>query len=505
MRTFLGKCYVLGCLIVLGNYAFAKAQQSSTATTTSLSIEQPLKITAATSRTQLFEAIERLENDHGIKASLTNYSKDGDLIIHLGLRILDKTGVTRRWEQMANDGIPDLCIYVSGDNKLESLVNCNEVVTSAIANIKKEEAVVEMPAIAAPISTTATISRMAGNENSTQKNTDLSKTARATVKEAIAPDVQRIDQAIDRKKQQLDGLKKLQDQKLEESQQIKEQNIDARESLRELEKENKRQIAQRNKLKFNNAKEKQRRDSLAAQQARLEKKLLMQQQSLEESRIRQAQLQKELERQEQLIREQGLKNETAQGLKAYRTAINGTTGDEELLRQGYLVFAGEQCLYKVYDGYTIVYDNLGKLLFTINKELGSDYLEGTLRMQRGSFNYQYNDNVLILRDKDGNTVNEQGVPIKNEALFEAGQNLNTETFTITQSSSVRDLQQLQLQVQDTGADFKILEQVRNGMGEITSIKVSLDNNEMKFMQQMGALKIKIIVNNVLSTTKIEQL
>lgn len=86
----------------------------------------------------------------------------------------------------------------------------------------------------------------------------------------------------------------------------------------------------------------------------------------------------------------------------------GEENGEELIAQGYLMFALEQCFYKVYDGYSIVYGNQGNFLFTINQELREKPSTGELKIKGKPFVYTYSRNLLYIKNADGNLVNEHG-------------------------------------------------------------------------------------------------
>ncbi len=206
-----------------------------------------------------------------------------------------------------------------------------------------------------------------------------------------------------------DSITKQVNARLRENRELfKQERSIQKQELSQLQIELNKSQRERNTLRYNNEREQAKRDSLKAQQERLQRQLELQKQQLEETLQLQAENEKIIAQQQAVIEDQGLKAETATSLKAYRTALLGAPEGEEIIAQGYLTFAYEQCSFKTYPGYSIVYSSLGKFLFTINQELGEKPISVTLKIKGDAFNYTYTGNVLFVKDTDGNLVNENG-------------------------------------------------------------------------------------------------
>jgi hypothetical protein len=68
----------------------------------------------------------------------------------------------------------------------------------------------------------------------------------------------------------------------------------------------------------------------------------------------------------------------------------GNPENDKLNKQGYLFFAADQCSYKVYESYTIVYDAMVKVMFSIDKELMDQTVSGELKIRGRAFDYFLN-------------------------------------------------------------------------------------------------------------------
>jgi len=386
MKLFVGFKTHRFVIVAVLFFAFAKANSQSSLdnmATTSYSITKDFD------RTQLFEMIKTLQSTYDLEAKLTAYSRNQNKLKQLGIAIKPVDGKWVEYTTRAEEGIAPVCIEV-GYQKVMFIKTCKSVTEIQDLPKKQEkEAVVEINKVSSRQQKLDSLKVSAAILAMNRK----AEYALAVAEKAIAQNA-RLEETQAAMNQKTDSLKL---EKSAKKVELKELQIEVNSSIRE-----------RNVLKTNNQREKARRDSLIIQQQRLQERLEQQQIELKIAQEQQAKNEQLIKEQQVVIKEQGLQSETAESLKAYRTALLGNTNGDELLKQGYLLFAMEQCLYKVYRGYTVVYGNNGNFLFTINQELMERPTTGTLKIKGRPFSYTHKANVIFIKDEDGNLVNQHG-------------------------------------------------------------------------------------------------
>jgi len=390
MNAFVGKCNTLICLLVVIVFAFAEANSQSNFNTSN---EQLYTITPDFDRAQLFELIKELKTDQQFEVRLTAYSRNENQLKELGIAVKPMDGDWVEFSTQDDAGIAPVCLKVI-EGKLNSFSMCDPTMA-----VNQQEEIIE-PVVEQTISKNSIVTV----ESSTQESIVPQKNITAREKSLLLKDEQRRLRA----EQYNDRVEEIKMNLAEETDSIKIKKSETKAQLKDLQIEVNRSRRERTTLASSNQREKAKRDSLQAQQDRLQLQMERQQQQLEQMIAQQKANEELIKQQQQVIEEQGLKAETAESLKAYRTALEGDRGDEKLKSKGYLIFASEQCLYKVYDGYSIVYGNQGNFLFTINKELSTTPLSGELKIKGKQFVYNYSGNVLFIKDSEGELVNEHG-------------------------------------------------------------------------------------------------
>lgn len=386
MNAFVGKCDRMTCLLVVMVLAFAKANSQHNLTTSS---EQQYTITSNFDREQLFDLIKDLKTDQQFEVRLTEYSRNESRLKKLGIAVKPENGEWVEFKTQNDAGIVPICVKAI-NGQLNYLNSCNSA--EVAANEKQLTPAVDKQD-SPDNSTIATV----GTEK--QQANQLSRENSLLFKEQ-----QRLDQ-VQQHNDRVDEIKK---KLFVETDSIKTQKSETKAQLKELQIEVNRSLRQRTTLASSNKREKVRRDSLQAQQNRLQQQVELQQQQLDEMIAQKKANEQLIKKQQEIIEEQGLKAETAESLKAYRTALIGDTSDDKLKFQGYLTFALEQCFYKVYDGYSIVFGNQGNFLFTINKELATTPVSGELKIKGKQFSYNYSNNILYIKDSADHLINEHG-------------------------------------------------------------------------------------------------
>jgi hypothetical protein len=483
MKAFVGKCTIMAYTMFLMCAAFAKAQTPSTTqqeTSTAAVINQ-LTIDSTMDRTQLFALISRLRTQHNIDLRLTSYSRNRELIRKLGLQVTDATGQSMDFEAANSSGINSICIDVAASDRLARIGYCDDAVQSE-----------ENTSISNVVDATASDKAMTATR---QQVVQRMQDSAAAVKEQRI--TARSDRQVQKNEARLQRLDSLQDQTVDQQVQLDSQRLAARAELKELDRLKKEQIKERKQLAFNNRRAKAVRDSLQQQQERLQQQLDAQQLKLEATKAQQEELTTTVQQQQRIIKSQGLQAETAQSLEAYRNALADPDGSDDMLRKGFLTFAGEQHSYQVYDGYTAVYDTLGKLLFILNKELGNGSIAETLKIKGEIYNYTYRDEVLIVTNNKGQSVNAYGETLQSEVVnpirFEA-----TDEFTISNQTTGIELQDMAAQMNVAGIDFMPLSIERDNKNELifVSFKVNGEQYNIGDSENFPEIQIKIDRENL---------
>ncbi|KQC33154.1 hypothetical protein AAU57_07390 [Nonlabens sp. YIK11] len=385
-------CAYISVLMV---FAFAKANSQTSPTNIS---KKSYSITKDSSREELFGIIDELKTDHKLEVKLFAYQRNENHVKELGIAVKP---VNEDWiEYVANNenGIDPICMVV-GDGSVDRLSLCNEpIVQPEIANTLQQPSKI--------LAKSETF--VPSNITRTQQLDSLRAVATLA---SIERQSARQEQQMDRVKSQNEQLEQIKETLSTDADSIKTEKALRKKELQELQIEVNRSRRERQTLAYNNERAEAKRDSLQAQQQRLQETLLKQEEMLAQALAQQARYEELIKKQQEVIEEQGLKSETAESLKAYRKAMLGEDDGSNFKSQGYLIFALEQCLYKVYDGYSIVYGNQGNFLFTINQELKQTPMSGTLKIQGESFTYNYSGNVLYIKNEDGDLVNQNGEPL----------------------------------------------------------------------------------------------
>ncbi len=131
MTSLVGKLKWLFVIIVLGNYAFAKAETrpfycNTTAVITGISTT--FTIDKSTEREELFRIMSDLKALHNIDAKLTAYKRNADVITSLGMQFISASGVVTNMQQDNTDGITAMCIIVNNTTKeIERARTCEQL------------------------------------------------------------------------------------------------------------------------------------------------------------------------------------------------------------------------------------------------------------------------------------------------------------------------------------------------------------------------------------------
>lgn len=377
---------------------------------------------------------------------LTAYSYNENKLKELGISLKPVDGDWIAYKESNNNGIASICMRV-GDGSIQYLQSCenqkaldepkvaavtvtneeSKIVTESkikkkdnfdnslplvkpVKNLKQERAI-SMVKVSEEKEGLSSRQAEKSPVNDNQKNERQKELEILREQANLAQSERKTSEneaRLKKVKDQTERLQQIKDVMVADTDSLKREKSTGKAALKDLQIEVNRSRRERQALASNNKRQQVKRDSLLAQQVRLEQELIEQQARLEQAKLLREENERLIKQQQELIEEQGLKSETAESLKAYRTALLGEENGDELLAQGYLMFALEQCFYKVYNGYSIVYGNQGNFLFTINQELREKPSTGELKIKGKPFVYTYSRNLLYIKDTDGNLVNEHG-------------------------------------------------------------------------------------------------
>ncbi|SCY15421.1 hypothetical protein SAMN05192588_1411 [Nonlabens sp. Hel1_33_55] len=383
------------CLVVFMVFAFVKANSQ---TDSASIINTSYTFTKNDSREQLFKTINDIRADHQVEVKLIAYSRRENQVKELGIALRPENGEWMEFNAVKEQGIKSVCINLI-DGAVNYIKSCDD----------KEIITPRSPVLRQDVVTSQEVVKAADKTKTRQEQLDSLKAGAVAAKEERLSLNQQQD--LERKELQNDQLAGIKNDLIIDTDSIKREKALRKAELRKLQIEVNRSTRERQSLAYNNKRERAKRDSLQDQQLRLQEKLDSQQRLLQETLAQQIINDELIKKQQQIIEEQGLKSETAESLKAYRKAMLGENDGHDFKSQGYLLFAMEQCLYKVYEGYTIVYGNQGNFLFTINKELNTSPMVGTLNINGDTFDYSFSGDVLSIKNANGDLVNQDGAPL----------------------------------------------------------------------------------------------
>ena|GEM_PF-3667417 len=116
MTSLLGKWKWVVVIVLLGNFAFAKANSRpqyavkkcfTTDSIASYTIDRFIE------RDALFALLNKIDATHSIKAELIVYTRSANVTVALGLRFTSASGVVTNMHQERTDGIAAMCVVVS--------------------------------------------------------------------------------------------------------------------------------------------------------------------------------------------------------------------------------------------------------------------------------------------------------------------------------------------------------------------------------------------------------
>lgn len=366
-------------------FAFAKAYSQSSSLDNDV---QTFSINQDFDKDQIFDLLNTLRSKYALDVKLTAYAQNGSKLKKLGISMKGDNG---EWmEHVANDsnGIDPVCMEIS-KGVVNYINSCSNAVTeSSVQTIQSQD---------------LTANR---NQLNREKQLDsLRQIAELKKEERLSTASAQVAEYMVAQNDQLAAINA---ELRSETDLLKIEKSTQKAELQSLQIEVNTALRERQTLDYNNTREKARRDSLQAQQLRLLQQLETQQKELEKAVALKAANEAIIKQQQEVIESQWLKSETAESLKAYRTAMLGVESGDQLLSKGYLIFSQEQCLFKVFQDYTIVYGNQGNFLFTINEELGTKPQTGSLKIKGESYTYTFTGNVLYIKDDSGNLINQYG-------------------------------------------------------------------------------------------------
>ena len=478
MNAFVGECRFLKVFFVIVFFAFAKANSQSEAPAAA---SASIIITKNTTREELISVFKTLREEHLIDGHLTAFKRNSDRINKLGLTLTDNTNEVFTYQTDASTGIQEICIKLMAGGRVSFLGLCNStpvVKTAAVTKISSSKDEVILSSIATE------------RPNVREQQLEVLR-AKAEIRDEERQ-VSKLESELARRASNVAVLEDRQDDIVSTTGYLKQQQQVAREELKQLEKETNEVKRERKKLDYNNERALAKRDSLRDQQLRLQQQLEQEQKQLEATIQAQKVARELIAQQQQVIAEQGLKAETAESLKAYRTALLGKEGNEVLKKKGFLFFAAEQCSYQIYQGYTIIYDALGKILFTINRELSRSPMSGELNINGKRYTYLYQANSLMVKNQVGQVVNQYG-----ELLYpsqEPERELEfhkTHEFTIEASSSPRELLAIFMDIGTFNFEANILQETRNAQGVLIELIFILQGDEFVIEKSAGIPTVRI--------------
>ncbi|BAO55792.1 hypothetical protein NMS_1783 [Nonlabens marinus S1-08] len=459
-------------------FAFAKANSQSD---TSIAVNSPITFTKNTTRTELFDIIKSLADEHQVKAQLTAYRRSSDRINSLGFKFTDATGKVSEFETEASTGISDLCLNVSVEGSVTFFGLCSS--PTVAEKIRGDTTPADLITVVSTNSSPAKVNVREQQLEVLRENAVARDRARNSLK---------LQNELARKETNVAVLEERQDEIVSATDMLRQQQQIAREELKQLEKETNAVKRERKQLDYNNERALAKRDSLRDQQARLQQQLEREQKELEATIQAQNIARELIAKQQQVIEEQGLKAETAENLKAYRTALLGKEGNETLKKKGFLFFAADQCSYQIYEGYTIIFDALGRILFTINKELSQSPMSGELKINGKRYTYLYQANSLMVKNQVGQAVNQYGELLYPSQEAEIQLQFNTtHEFTIEAGLSPRELLAAFMDIGTLNFEAAILRETRNAKGVLVELIFQLQGDEFVFQDPAGISSIRI--------------
>lgn len=553
MTSLLGKLKCVVVLIILGYSAFAKANSSKPYyhTTDLTSIKQTYTLDRFMDRDELFELFKTLTSNHQISAKLTAYKRGAGLITTLGIEFTSATGVVTNVYQEHPDGIKKLCITVDKATKeITSAQSCEPAVKSTQATVKSAQQE-RLVAVRERIATTQEIAtlRLEQQRESNRIAIEARKNAMAAKLEASrmrtdsimqfasqAREEQRLviaQRALERKEElEQARLAKIDQDKIAIEEQTAALALKAqqeREELQRLEEEKARvseqglkqqaaiiaarDAAKQAKDSLLKLERNSKRQRLTMERARLEKaqseitRVLNEKNALEKLKTKQEEKLKQLELATNKSKEIIALRKEQNDLKAKLTLLEierqqaeavlaAPLNDEHFLYEGFLYFNADQCYYKVVEGATYVFDNLGSLLFMLDSELEKGDAVGTLTIKNETYNYLLKNNVLTVTSKDGKPVNEHGavqtvariINNREESLrpFEV-----TTAFKINAKTTQTDIDKLAESLDSLGHQFQLYDFERSASGMLKKVVFFIDENNYTFQNPDGITSIVI--------------
>ncbi|WP_194850078.1 hypothetical protein [Nonlabens antarcticus] len=483
MNAFLGNRNSVMLFIAVILFAFAKANSQQAP---AIQTDSTFTIDKLTTRADLMNLLKTLREEYQLEVKLTDFQSSASQINSLGLELKGSDNRTIDYQTASLNGIDGICIDLLEPGTVSFLGLCSTSKTT------KNES---QTAINKEVNFEEKESQQLVSTDDAASKKDLARQERLLEitelrEQADQKNTKRLEEIENQKAEKTTGqiqvLEVQKDRVISDTQTMKAQQIAIRAELKQLENESNRIKRERKTLDYNNLRALAKRDSLEQHQIRLIEIIEEENARLLETIAAQEKGRSVIERQNKVIEEQGLRAETAEGIKAYRTAIMGGSKDEVLKKQGYLFFAADQCSYKVYEGYTIVYSLLGKMLFTINKELLAPTVNGTLNIKGKPYDYLFASNYLIIKNEKGQMVNEYGDLL--DRSFETTAVIPFEKshdFTIKSKTSPRQLLAIKTDMKTLGIEMEVFEQYRNENDIIIDLSFTLQGKEYIFQDING--------------------
>jgi hypothetical protein len=482
-------------------FAFAKANSQSDP---AMTVRTTISIDQNTTRTDLISLLNSLRTEQHMEVKSTSFRRSDDRIKKLGLNLTDVEDKISEFETDGSSGIKKLCILINPTGTIAFLGLCESLSTAFIENDKYIPA--NSPAVITgdQIVPEATISQnLTANGSRRQELGQLRRKSSSREQQRLAViQIAKSEKAAEK----IDILENKQNEISDDLQSMNDRQTAVRTELKALETENNRIKRERKTLDYNNKRALAKRDSLQQHQERLFEKIDLGTAQLEATIVAQQEANEVILRQNQVIEEQGLLAETAEGIKAYRTALLGNPENDELKKQGYLFFAADQCSYKVYESYTIVYDAMGKVMFSIDKELMDQTVSGELKIRGRAFDYFFKSNFLIVKNKLGKLVNEYGDLLDGSMEeIEEIPFVVTHNFTINNNTSPRELLAMKTDMGTMAMYMEVIRENRNDGGILTDLGFFLQGREYEFHEKSGIPQISVEIDQPNAQSRVKMI